>query len=125
MKRIKIVGLCLTAVFAITALSAMAATSAYAGEYGVCKKTAKVGKFYVAHYIDKNCTKHATEAEEKAGKTNKYEWESAAGEKSTTTTKTAVLSSAAGKITCKKSKGTMKSPERNQTSTRLNSKNAR
>ncbi len=106
MKRMRIAGLCLVAMFAITALSAMAASSAYAGEYGVCVKAQKVEKKYVGLYTDKNCQTAASEKEVEEGKKNKYEWVSAAGEKSTTTTKTAVLSSAAGKITCKKSKGT-------------------
>lgn len=95
MKRIKIVGLCLTAVFALVAFSAMAASSAYAGEYGVCVKS-KGGK-----YAEKNCLKLAGGAKEE-----KYEWVSAAGEKSTTSTKVAKLESAGGVIECKKSKGT-------------------
>jgi hypothetical protein len=105
MKRIRIVGLCLVAVFA---LSAMIASTASAGEYGVCAKVAKTGKVYKGKWIDKACevTKASAEEVEKGGKKNKYEWVSAAGDKATATTKTAVLSSAGGSITCKSSTAT-------------------
>ena len=54
MKRIKIVGLCLVAMFA---MSALATSAAQAGEYGKCVKTAKnpTTKKYEAEYNDKNC----------------------------------------------------------------------
>ncbi|MGP0102217.1 MAG: hypothetical protein ACLPUT_11440 [Solirubrobacteraceae bacterium] len=105
MKRIGIVGLCLAAMFA---LSAMGASSAFAGEYGVCAKAAKSGKKYTGKYLDKNCTKAATEGEIAEGKKNKYEWDpypGPAGTKWTYTSKskTAILEGAAGDITCKAS----------------------
>ncbi len=100
MKRIGIVGLCLAAMFA---LSAMGASSAFAGEYGVCAKAAKSGKTYTGKYEDKNCTK------EEATKTGgKYEWvpyPGPAGTKwgYTSKSKTATLVGEAGNITCSKS----------------------
>ncbi len=97
MRRIGIIGLCLAAA---VALGALAASSAVAGEYGDCARATKVDKKYLGHYANKECTKHATTAEEEAGKTNKYEWVSAAGTKYTDTTKTASWSSAGGGMTC-------------------------
>jgi hypothetical protein len=103
MKRIGIVGLCLAAMFA---LSAMGASSAFAGEYGVCAKAAKSGKTYTGKYEDKNCTK------EEAAKTGgKYEWvpyPGPAGTKwgYTSKSKTAILEGSAGDITCKASTDT-------------------
>jgi hypothetical protein len=100
MKRIGIVGLCLAAMFA---LSAMGASSAFAGEYGVCAKAAKVGKTYTGKYEDKNCTK------EEASKTGgKYEWDPYPGPAGTkwgytSKSKTAILEGEAGNITCKAS----------------------
>ncbi len=98
MKRIGIVGLSLVATFAF---SAMAASSALAGLYITCVKAAKVGKVYSGLYTNNNCSTMS------ATKEGKYE----AGSpkfpvKATGTTKEAVLSSAAGDIKCKKSKGT-------------------
>jgi hypothetical protein len=97
MKRIRIMGLCLIAVFAF---SAMVATAAQAGEVGECVKAAKVGKFYTGGYTDKNCTVVS------GTKTGKYEWSpgvAPANAKFTASTKVATLASAAGTITCKKS----------------------
>jgi hypothetical protein len=65
MKRIKIVGLCLVAVFALTAVMA---SGAQAGQWGTCVKAAKNGKVYTGNYTDKLCS---TKAAEKNGK---YEW---------------------------------------------------
>jgi len=65
MKRFKIVGLCLVAVFALTAVMA---SGAQAGQWGTCAKAAKNGKVYTGGYTDKLCsTKSAT-------KEGKYEW---------------------------------------------------
>lgn len=72
MKRMRIVGLCLVAVFALSALIVSSASAA-APEFKICGKAAKSGKLYTGHYTDKACSKHATEAEEKEGKKNKYE----------------------------------------------------
>jgi len=68
MKRIRILGLCLVAVFAMTAV---ATSSASALSYKTCKKLTV--KPYKGHYINKTCSTHASPAEEAAGKTNKYE----------------------------------------------------
>ncbi len=65
MKRFKIVGLCLVAVFALTAVMA---SGAQAGQWGTCAKAAKNGKVYTGNYTDKLCS---TKAAEKNGK---YEW---------------------------------------------------
>ncbi len=99
MKRISIVGLSL---FALIAFSAMATSSAYAGEIGICKKL-KGGK-----YADKNCQ---TLAGEPVAKHGKYEWETyaeavAKGEGGefvfTSKGKTAELKTELGTIVCKK-----------------------
>lgn len=55
MKRIRMVGLCLVAVFAMTAVAA-ASASAAAPEYLVCGKAAKVGKTYTGKFSNKECT---------------------------------------------------------------------
>jgi hypothetical protein len=93
MNRMKMMGLCLAAMFAF---SAIIVSVAQAGEFGNCVKQKKPA---VGKYINAECTK------EGAAKTT-YEWVSAKGEKSTDTTKATVWSSALGKITSKKSKGT-------------------
>ena len=93
MTRIKIVGLCLVAMFA---LSALATTAAQAGEYGKCVKQAKP---YKGGYEDKNCqTVSGT-------KTGKYEWVPGVSPAMSFTakTKSAELVGAAGTISCKKS----------------------
>lgn len=105
MKRIKIVGLCLVAVFAFTAL---AATSAQAGQIGKCVKAPKVNKKYTGKYTEKYCSTRATaKEEEEEGKKNKYEWVPNAGKiPFTSESGESKLNSAAGAITCKKGKDT-------------------
>jgi hypothetical protein len=76
MKRIRILGLCLVAVFAMTAI---ATSSASALTYKTCKKDVKnaVTKKYEGQFINKNCSTHATPTQEAEGKLNKYslgEW---------------------------------------------------
>jgi hypothetical protein len=95
MKRIKIVGLCLVALFAF---SAVAASGASAAEYFTCVKD-KGGA-----YSDKECSNNVG-----AGK-GKFERASAVGATYTSKTKTAVLSTPeiGGKVTCKKSTDTGK-----------------
>lgn len=103
MTRIKIIGLCLIAIFAT---SAMVASAAQAGEVGECVKLAKVGGKYTGKYLDKNCQTRATSAQEAEGKKNKYEWSPGvkpANGKFTATSKTAILEGAAGNIECKSS----------------------
>jgi hypothetical protein len=97
MTRISIVGLSLvTAV----AFGAMAASSAYAGEAGVCIKTVKNadGK-YTGQYTDKDCRTHADTEEEEAGKKNEWKWEAATGEAYTSTGEDLSITSKAGAIT--------------------------
>jgi hypothetical protein len=48
-------GLCLVAIFAVSAVAAMSASAAEPSWYE-CGKAAKVGKAYTGHYTDKNCT---------------------------------------------------------------------
>ena len=72
MGRIKVVGLCLVTMLA---LGALGASAAQAGEVGICGKAAKAGKLYTGKYLDKNCTEEASEAQQKEGKKNKYEFE--------------------------------------------------
>jgi hypothetical protein len=74
MGRLKIVGLCVTAAFAVMALAAGSAF-AEAPEYGRCVKLAKnLEKKYEGKYVNKGCTTKATPAEEAEGTKNKYEW---------------------------------------------------
>ena len=70
MNRIKVMGLCLVAVFALAAVAASSA-SASPGWYE-CAKAAKSGKLYTGNYVDKLCATPATKAQEEAGKENKY-----------------------------------------------------
>ena len=57
MKRIKIVGLCLVAVFAFTAVAAGSAFASGRPEYKVCSKTPKVGNAYpTGEFSNKECT---------------------------------------------------------------------
>jgi hypothetical protein len=93
MRRIRIVGLCLVAVFA---MSALAATAAQAGEYGKCVKQAKP---YKGGFNDKNCQ------ETNPGHEGKYEWVPGISPAVPFTgkTKAAELVGAAGTIACKKS----------------------
>jgi len=98
MKRMRIVGLCLVAMFA---MSALGATAAHAGEYGECVKQAKP---YKGGFNDKNCQ------EANAGKEGKYEWVPLNHVVNfTAKTKTTELVGAAGNIQCSKSStvGTM------------------
>ena len=72
MKRFKVIGLCLVAVFA---LSAVMASGASAGQFGKCNKLK--AKPYTGKYIGKYCEpkEAATAKEIEEGKKNKYEWE--------------------------------------------------
>jgi hypothetical protein len=117
MKRIKIVGLCLVATFA---MSAMVAASAHAGQYEECVKQSKnpVTKKYEGKYLDKSCNEEASEAQKEEGKHNKYERSpgvTAEHAGFTAKTKSAELVGAAGSIVCKKSRtaGTITGPKTN------------
>jgi hypothetical protein len=99
MKRISIVGLCLVA---MVAFGAMAVSSAYAGEFITCTKTKAVKEGKTKHYTGSYKNAECTEAEVNG----EYESAAATGTTFTSTTGAAVLESAAGNISCKKSKGT-------------------
>ena len=60
MKRIKIVGLCLIALFAFSAVAAASAFAEGRPEYKLCAKVAKVEGKYNGSYSDKGCTTEAT-----------------------------------------------------------------
>ncbi len=84
----------------------MIASAAYAGEAGVCIKLAPVEGKYHGRYLEKDCLKEASAKQQSEGKKNKFEWESAAGEKFTGESekgKVVYFSSAAGAIECRKS----------------------
>ena len=73
MKRIKVLGLCLVAVFALSAVIVSGASAALP-EYQICGKTTKnAEKKYTGKYSEKTCGKEASEAEQLEGKHNKYE----------------------------------------------------
>jgi len=98
MKRFKIAGLCLVAVFAV---SAFAASGAQAGTLGKCVKVTKEGKVYKGHFLDKLCQTAATAEEvEKGGKKNKYNFVEAKNVKFTSSGGLSTLKGAAGEITC-------------------------
>ena len=73
MTRIRMIGLCLVAVFAMSAVVAASASAALP-EYKACGKAAKnLAKKYTGVYTDKACSIAATPTEITEGKTNKYE----------------------------------------------------
>ena len=74
--RLKIMGLCLVAVFAMTALVSASASAAEPAFYECHKLTAKP---YTGKYTDKKCTKEATAKEQAEGKKNKYELQEGVG----------------------------------------------
>ena len=76
-RRIRVVGLCLIAVFALSAVVVASAQATV--EIGQCAKIVKSGKVYKGRYISKSCGNKAGEEatpEEQGlgGRTNKYEW---------------------------------------------------
>jgi hypothetical protein len=74
--RLKIMGLCLVAVFALTAAVAASASAAEPAFYECHKLTAKP---FTGKFTDKKCTKAATAEEIAAGKKNKYELQEGVG----------------------------------------------
>lgn len=103
MRRMRIVGLC---AIAMLTMSALAAASAHAGEYGECVIAPKVSGKYTGKYLDKNCNEEASATQRSEGKKNKYERVSGvspANAKFTAKGKSAELVGAAGSIICKKS----------------------
>jgi hypothetical protein len=98
MKRMRIVGLCLVAAFAFSAIAAGSASAEPSGEYGTC--TAKAG----GQYKNSGCT-------EKVGSGGKFEWTPLAAEDTFTSTMTAgtkaTLETVGGtKVVCNKEHGT-------------------
>ncbi len=78
MRHVRIVGLCLVAAFAF---SAVAAASAMAENYPTFYQCVKLtSKPYTGKYLDKECTKEASPTEVTEGKKNKYEREALGGE---------------------------------------------
>ena len=67
MRSIKVMGLCLVAAFALSAV-AVASASAAAPEYKTCVKVKKTGKTYEGEFTEKECKTKASPA-----KTGKYE----------------------------------------------------
>jgi hypothetical protein len=105
MKRIRIVGLCLVAMFAFSAVAAATASAAPELQNEKCVATKKVAGKYTGNFTDKACTVEATKAEEEEGKKNKYELEPVAeGTPFTSTSKAAKFKVAGKTVTCKKDK---------------------
>jgi hypothetical protein len=106
MRRIRIAGLCLVAVFA-TSLIASSAASAALPEFGRCIKQVAVEKKYAGNYSDSKCTKEVKG--EEVAKKGKYKWEAGPGAKPgfTTSGGTATLATKGGKtVTCTSEKST-------------------
>lgn len=68
MKRVRIVGLCIAGVLAISAVAAGSAAAAEP-EYLTCAKAAKVGKTYTGKYTDKHCSEVNVKGEGKYERT--------------------------------------------------------
>lgn len=120
MTRIKIVGLCLVAVFV---LGAFAASSAMAStEIGRCLKGLKKGKLYHERYTNKECTTEATPTEQaNGGSANKYEWNPGPGSNGNFVAKgkeVKMVLGTGGEINCKANsgKGEVENAERGQAS---------
>lgn len=79
MRSIRIVGLCLVAVFAFSAVAAASAMAEGQPTFNECKKLEKVGGKYTGTYTNKECTTEATPTEKTEGKKNKYELVAASG----------------------------------------------
>ena len=82
---------------------ALSVAQAYGAEAGTCVKSAKVEGRYHGAYLDAACTKPASEAQQAAGRQNKFTWQSLAPPLAFTTSKTGtvqVLTSAGTEIEC-------------------------
>ena len=79
MRRIKIVGLCLVAMFALSAAAASVAQALEPGEVpetaevGACLRSKRIEHRYTGAYHDRNCKERAT-AEQIANDEDRYEW---------------------------------------------------
>jgi hypothetical protein len=76
--RLKIMGLCLVAVFAMAAVVSASASAAEPAFYECAKLTAKP---FTGKYTDKKCSKEASPGEIAEGKKNKYELQEGIGAK--------------------------------------------
>jgi hypothetical protein len=96
MKRIKIVGLCLVAVFAFSAVAAASASASERPEYKKCGKAPKVGKTYpTGEFSNKECTT--------AAPGGKYRLEEVPAKTAFTSKSKAATLTVAGKVVkCKK-----------------------
>ncbi len=113
-RRIRIVGLCLIAVFALSAMVAVTSASATV-EIGECVKTIKGAKGFKGHFTGKKChpgVPPAPEGEEATpeeqglgGKHNKYDWSPGGGPNPTYTAKGKEVTISTGllEIKCKNS----------------------
>src|ERR1700692_567708 len=95
MKHVRMLGLCLVAVFAMSVVVSADAWAEGRPEYKRCAKVAKVEKKYTGHYSDKACGVSATEG--------KYEREEvAAGTEYTSKTKAVTINVGGKAVKCKK-----------------------
>ncbi len=101
MKSIRTIGLCLIAVFAISASAAASASAAEPPTYKSCIKATKVGKTYTGHYTSKECT-----AASKVETGGKYELAEVEGVPVTVKGKATTLTLKGKVVKCKKAKGT-------------------
>jgi hypothetical protein len=76
--RLKIMGLCLVAVFAMSAAISASASAAAPAFFECAKLTAKP---FTGKYTDKACSKEASKTEQEEGKKNKYELKEGVGAK--------------------------------------------
>lgn len=112
MRPIKIAGLCLVAVLALSAVVVASASANAQPEFWKCVKVAKnpSTKKYEGEYMNKTCTEKATGAQKAEGKKNKYELATAAATEFTAgkSKKTVLHAQGLGGkkevITCKKDK---------------------
>ncbi|HEX4483248.1 MAG TPA: hypothetical protein VH081_05630 [Solirubrobacteraceae bacterium] len=82
MRRMKMMGLCLVALFALTAVAVSSASAAEPAFYE-CHKLSKnaTTKKYEGKYSEKKCSKEASPTEQAEGKKNKYELQEGIGSK--------------------------------------------
>lgn len=116
MKRIKIVGLSLVAVFAMSVVVAASASAESLPRYANCVKVAPIAKKYNGEYANKDCAPAKTEAEKKAAEKDegKYEltpWTEGEKYKVTITSTASTLytqstTGAKEEVKCTKDKGT-------------------
>jgi hypothetical protein len=112
--RLKIMGLCLVAVFAMAAVVSSSASAAAPAFFECHKQTTKP---YTGKFTDKACSKAATAEEIAAGKKNKYELQEGTGAKGKPfkgkgPAATLHTPAVGGEVTCKsfKDEGTINTP---------------